>query len=186
MVLALAAVVGVLVGLALGGSLGRLADLRLRSTWLFGFAFGLQVLAYPSGVLPWRTSDAVATGLWLGSYGLLIVAASRNLRVRGFGIAVAGMVSNLVAVLANGGHMPATRAAMRAAGVRFHGVHANSIAARSPHLPWLVDRFGAPGWVPLAGVYSVGDVLLAVGVVVIVAAAMGPRLPRALLRVASG
>jgi hypothetical protein len=74
--------------------------------------------------------------------------------------------------------MPALKSAMIAAGVRYDGVYANSVAASSPHLPWLIDRWGAPAWVPLANVYSVGDVLLAVGAILVVARAMGPtRLP---------
>lgn len=68
MVLLLAVVLGIACGLALGGSVGRLADLRLRGPLLFPLAIGLQVLAYPKGALPFTPSDRVATGLWLGSY----------------------------------------------------------------------------------------------------------------------
>jgi hypothetical protein len=174
----LAVVLGVALGLALGGSLGRLADLRLRAPGLFPLAIGLQLLAYPSGILPFAVSDRVATGLWLGSYALLIAIAVLNRRLAGFGVAAAGMASNLAAVLANGGHMPALRSAMADAGVRYDGVHANSVAAASPRLAWLVDRWGAPDWVPLANVYSVGDVLLAVGAIIVISCAMGPtRVP---------
>jgi hypothetical protein len=40
-----------------------------------------------------------------------------------------------------------------------------------------VDRWAAPSWVPLGNVFSVGDVLIAIGVVVTLAAAMGARVP---------
>ena len=46
-----------------------------------------------------------------------------------------------------------------------------------PSLPWLVDRWAAPDWLPLANVYSVGDVVIAVGAFVIVLAAMGVQRP---------
>jgi hypothetical protein len=39
----------------------------------------------------------------------------------------------------------------------------------------MVDRWAAPSFVPGANVYSIGDVLLMVGGIVIVAAAMEPR-----------
>jgi hypothetical protein len=174
MVLALGAVVGVLVGFALGGSLSRLADLRLRALPLFGLAIGLQLVAYPPVLAP---PDGVATALWLASYGVIIVVAGLNRRVPGFPLATLGMLSNLAAVTSNGGHMPALRSAMADAGLDF-GTRANSMAASSPHVPWVIDRWGAPWWVPMANVYSVGDVLLALGAVVIVAAGMGARLPR--------
>ena len=40
---------------------------------------------------------------------------------------------------------------------------ANSTASSDPSLPWLVDRWAAPDWLPLANVFSVGDVVIAVG-----------------------
>jgi hypothetical protein len=49
----------------------------------------------------------------------------------------------------------------------------NSVASAAPHLPWLVDRWPAPEWVPLANVFSVGDVVIALGAVVLVVGAMG-------------
>jgi hypothetical protein len=88
---------------------------------------------------------------------------------------------NLVAILANGGRMPATPAAMEAAGLDFAVKH-NSVAASEPNVGWLVDRFAAPDWVPLTNVYSVGDVVIALGAFALVFAAMGARLPRLPLR----
>ena len=59
---------------------------------------------------------------------------------------------------------------------------ANSTALADPALPWLVDRWAAPSWIPLANGFSVGDVLIAVGAVVIVLAGMGVRPQRLLVR----
>lgn len=177
MVLVFAIAIGIVVGLALGGKVGRLADLQLRGMPLFAAAIALQVLAFPAGIFPWVVPDSAATVLWLGTYGLLIAIVWLNRRVPGFVIAGAGMLSNLVAIVANGGHMPALPSALRGAGVEFDGVYQNSVANGSPNVAWLVDRWAAPEWVLGANVYSVGDVLLGVGGIVIVAAAMGPRLP---------
>jgi Family of unknown function (DUF5317) len=182
MILFLGVFAGVFVGLLGGGKLDRIADLRLRGAWLFIAALALQVVAFPSGYLPFTISDGVATGLWLCSYALLVALAFLNLRVRGFPLATAGMLSNLVAVLANGGHMPALPRALVAAGTPIGHLHNNSVVADHPHLSWLIDRWGAPEWVPLANVYSVGDVLLALGTIVIVSAAMGAGLRRPLSR----
>jgi hypothetical protein len=49
-----------------------------------------------------------------------------------------------------------------------------------PHVGWLVDRWAAPDWIPLANVFSLGDVVIAAGAVVIVLSAMGVRMPRPL------
>jgi hypothetical protein len=67
--------------------------------------------------------------------------------------------------------MPVLPGALRTAGDHYH-VHNNSIQVVQPHLGFLVDRWGAPQWVPLANVFSVGDVLIAAGTIVAIAAAM--------------
>ncbi len=68
--------------------------------------------------------------------------------------------------------MPALPAPLHAAGLHFEQSR-NSAALLTPHLPWLVDRWAAPGWVPLANVYSVGDVLIALGGFLFALAATG-------------
>jgi hypothetical protein len=181
MILFLGVFAGVLVGLLGGGRLDRIADLQLRGAWLFIAALALQVVAFPSGFLPFELSDGVATALWLCSYALLVALACLNLGVRGFPIATAGMLANLAAVLANRGHMPALPSALADAGTPIEHLHNNSVVADHTHLSWLIDRWGAPEWVPLANVYSVGDVLLALGTIAIVSAAMGAGLRRPLL-----
>jgi hypothetical protein len=159
-------------GLVLGGSVGRLAELRLRAPWLFLSAIVLQVVAFPVGVLPWRTHEAVASVLWVASYGLLLAAAVLNRRLTGVPIVALGMLFNLVAILTNRGAMPVRLEAMHDAG-RVAVTQANSTALAHPALPWLVDRWAAPHWIPLANVFSIGDVLIAAGAAVIVLAGMG-------------
>jgi hypothetical protein len=177
--LALPVVGALALGLVLGGRLGPLAELPLRATWLFFVAIVLQVVAFPFAFLPWSTDGGVASLLWLTSYGFLIVAAFVNRRIIGVPIVAFGMCLNVAAVVANGGTMPVSHSAMHEAG-RTALTHANSTAMADPRLGWLVDRWAAPEWVPLANVFSIGDVVIAVGAVVVVLSAMGVRLPRPL------
>jgi Family of unknown function (DUF5317) len=164
-----------------GGRLGRIAELELRGLWLFFFAFGIQVVAFPFAFLPWTTGADAGKALWLVSYGCLLVAAVLNRRILGAQVVALGMALNLVAILSNGGRMPATPEAMRAAGLDFAVKH-NSVAATRPNVPWLVDRFAAPDWVPLTNVFSVGDAVIALGAFVLVFAATGARVPGLPLR----
>ena len=121
--------------------------------------------------------SALATALSVGSYVCLVTVFLLNVRLRGLAIAGGGMLLNLAAIATNGGHMPALPSAMRDAGLAFSGVHNNSVAEASPNLAWFVDRWAAPSWVPFGNVFSAGDVLIAVGVVITLAAAMGARVP---------
>ena len=73
------------------------------------------------------------------------------------------MLCNLAAILANGGHMPALPTRCAAPASTYDGVHNNSVARRPPNLPgWSTAGRRRTGcrW---RNVYSVGDVLLAVG-----------------------
>ena len=159
-----------------GGRLGRISSLKLRGLWLFFLAFGIQVVAFPFAFLPWTTGEDAAKALWLVSYGCLLAAGVLNRRILGAQVVALGMALNLVAILANGGRMPATPEAMEAAGLSFAVKH-NSVAAAQPNVPWLVDRFAAPEWMPLTNVFSVGDVAIAIGAFVLVFAATGARVP---------
>ena len=162
MALAFPLLAGLVLAPLLGGRWSRLGDLRLRWVGVFYAAIALQVMAFPVSALPWRTPDRLAVVLWLASYGLFALGAAGNLRIAGVPLVAAGMASNIAAILSNGGHMPALPSALRAAGLHFEQSR-NSTAVSAPHLSWLVDRWAAPDWVPWANVFSVGDVLIAVG-----------------------
>ncbi len=173
-------VVGALaLGLVLGGRLGHLAGLRLRASWLFFVAIAVQVVAFPFAFLPWSMDAGDASLLWLTSYAFLIVAAFVNRRITGVPIVALGMCMNVAAIVANGGTMPVSPSAMHDAG-RSAVTQANSTAVEDPRLEWLVDRWAAPDWIPLANVFSIGDVVIAAGAVVIVLHGMGVRVPRLL------
>ena len=81
-------------------------------------------------------------------------------------------ISNMAAIATNGGYMPATPEAIASMGRTAPTIYSNSAVVASPNLPWLIDRFALPRWLPFANVISVGDILLAVGVFVLLVAVM--------------
>lgn len=177
MVLAEAAIAGILLGLISGGRLGALGELQIRHVELVYVAILLQIGAFPSGVLPWSTPEWVARVLWLISFALLIGFAAVNRTVRGVALVFAGLACNLAAVVANGGLMPASPHAIRAAGLTY-SLKNNSISTVDPHLAWLTDRWAVPEWIPWGNVFSVGDVLIAAGIIATIVLAMHGRARR--------
>ena len=165
------ALVALVAGKLLGGRFSALAETPIAGKWLVFGALGLQLVAFPSEALPWSTPTGLAKVLWVASYVLLIAMLVRNRALPGILVVAAGLASNVVAIAANHGLMPVLPSALRAAGTHYH-VHNNSISAVQPNLGFLVDRWGAPQWLPLANVFSVGDVLIAVGTIVTIVAAM--------------
>jgi hypothetical protein len=86
-------------------------------------------------------------------------------------VIAAGAVCNLAAILANGGFMPADPGALAIAGVDTSGP-TNSIVVADPALRFLTDIFAIPAAIPLANVFSFGDVLIGIGVATVIAMAM--------------
>jgi hypothetical protein len=132
-------------------------------------------------------SDAVHRALHLGSYALALLFLAANFRIGGMVIVALGTCLNLLAITANGGVMPASARALRAAGeLASDGEFRNSAAVHHPRLLFLGDVFAVPkGW-PLHNVFSIGDLFIAIGVAVVVHALSGSRLTtRARTRAAS-
>jgi hypothetical protein len=81
-------------------------------------------------------------------------------------------VSNLAAIVANGGYMPAGASAMASLGTRHPTTYSNSTFIPDPALAPLTDIFALPRWVPFANVFSIGDVIIGIGIALVIVAAM--------------
>jgi hypothetical protein len=162
---------GLVLGKLLGGRLSRLADTPIAGKGLVFTAIGLQMIAFPWNFLPWTTPSGLARAIWILSFALLITMLVMNRALPGVAIVAAGLTCNIVAVVANQGLMPVRPSALLAAGTEYH-VHNNSIKLGDPNLGLLIDRWAAPHWLPMGNVFSVGDVLIAIGTLVAIVAAM--------------
>jgi hypothetical protein len=165
-----ALIAGLIVGAAFGGRPANLATIQFRWAPLIVLGFLAQVVLFTDAVAE-RVGDA-GPFLYVGTTLMVGAAVLRNLRLPGMPLVVLGAVSNMAAILANGGYMPATPEAMASLGKGAPTIYSNSALLPDPSLPWLVDRFALPHWLPFANVFSVGDVLLAVGVFVLIVSAM--------------
>lgn len=175
-----AVLVGLVAGLVTGGSAARLGDLRLSWAPLIVLGMVVQVLLF-SSPLGNALGDAAALA-YLGSNVAVLVAVAANLAIRGLPLVLAGGVSNFAAIVANGGYMPVSVDALAAAGNVPRMGYSNSVPRDDAVLAPLTDLFSMPSWIPMANVFSVGDILIGVGVAVAVVAAMhgrGPLEPRA-------
>ena len=162
--------IGLIVGLLLGGRIERLGNVRFRLTALAVVALVIQVVLFsPLGA---GLDDGLSRAIYVASTLLVGVVVVANLRLTGVPLIVLGALSNLAAILANGGAMPASTGALAMLGVGV-GENTNSVIVEHPAFEPLTDLFAMPPWVPLANVFSVGDVLIGLGIVVAIAAAMG-------------
>ena len=110
--------------------------------------------------------------IYIVSTAVVIASVLANLRITGMALVALGAISNLVAIVLNGGYMPADAGAMAALGKTAPTTYSNSAIVADPVLKPLTDIFALPTWVPFSNVFSIGDVLITVGVVVVIVAAM--------------
>jgi len=144
-------IAGVAAGVAFGGDWRRLAAFSLRLWPLLAIAAGLRILGLLIPVAPF----AVYFG---GLAGVAIVALA-NWRIPGAALIAVGTALNVLVVLANSG-MPYDVAATLGVGAAIPGDALHVPLGPETQLRFLADI------IPVAvvrGVYSVGDVLIAVG-----------------------
>jgi hypothetical protein len=161
--------IGLIAGWLRGGRLDGLADIRFRLAPLAIAALLVQIALF-SPLADGLTAEA-GRAIYVGSTAIVLLVVVVNLRLTGVALVVIGAGSNLAAILANGGLMPARPEALATVGAGI-GAHTNSAIVGHPSLEPLTDIFATPGWLPLANVFSVGDVLIGVGIAVAIAAAM--------------
>jgi hypothetical protein len=164
-----------IVVVALGGRLANLGSVELRATTAIIASLGLQLLVVT--VVPRAFPHFVDTTIHLASYGLAIVFVYSNRHLPNLWIAALGGACNLAAIAANSGEMPASRTALVAAGKPVvHQGFVNSAPVAHAHLAFLGDIFSIPRSLPLANVFSIGDVILLIGAMAMLAGICGcPR-----------
>jgi Family of unknown function (DUF5317) len=162
---------GLVLGLIFGGQFDRLGNVRLHWWPLAIVGFVIQLALFsPAGD---RIPDDLAALLYVASTVTVLAVVIRNVRLPGLALIALGAGLNLAAIVANGGRMPADPGALVAAG-RASGVGANSNGSvvAHPALAPLTDIFAIPAGVPLANVFSFGDVLIGLGLVIALVALM--------------
>jgi hypothetical protein len=157
----------ILVARLRGGMLRNFAALRLNWIWLVLLSLLLQRLIFP-GFLEQALVRVGTIPLYVLSMVLLVVWVWRNLHIPGIVLTVSGLLMNTAAIVVNGGLMPVDPLAAEYAGTLAaysEPVHNNSHATTEGVQLWLLtDIFPVPNGIPFANVFSLGDILLTVGI----------------------
>ena len=168
-----AVLAGLVIGVATGGSLTRLGDLRFAWAPLIAIGMGVQVVLFSTPV-----GDGLGPAApiaYIGSNVAVLVAVWRNLAIPGLPLVLVGGALNLLAICANGGYMPVSPEAVAALGRGAHDGYSNSRQVDGVVLGPLTDLFAMPAWLPMANIFSIGDALIGVGAAMAIVAAMRGR-----------
>jgi len=171
-------ILALLVSLICGRKISSLGELVLREFWLVPLALLIQ-----SGVY-WAAVRGIGLGpgwvspvLDTGSYFLLLIFTIRNRSLPGVSWIFLGILLNTLVIGLNGGVMPVDPSflpeASRNALLAGQGTH--GLMASLTHLSFLADRFYLDilGWDKQ--VFSVGDILIDIGIFLLVFRTMGSK-----------
>lgn len=172
-----ALVVGLVAGVLTGGSVLRLGDLRIRWAPVIALGMVVQLLLFSSSIGA-ALGDA-APIVYVASNAAVLVAVARNFAIPGLRLVLVGGAANLLAICANGGFMPVSRDAVIAMGRMPKEGYSNSRLFDGVAFAPLTDLFAMPIWMPMANVFSVGDILIGTGVAIAVFSATHGRGPLA-------
>ncbi len=170
MLIPLLIALAIVAGLLRGGSLRNFAALPLRLIPLIIASFVLQLFLFTPFLHRPLIAVAVAP-LYLLSMAMAVVWVGLNWRIPGMPLIALGLGMNFAAIAANGGHMPVSLESARYAGKITNFAAGASVANNSLLAPpeqvrlWiLTDIIPLPKELPLANVFSIGDVLLVIGI----------------------
>lgn len=177
-----AVIIGVVIGYLRGGRMKWFMYRPLRQKELVIGAFLIQIILFSQIPLFQTIPHTVTAYLHLLSYGCLMIFIFLNKNLAGFPILGAGIFSNALAISLNGGYMPtylhnlehtsmAKYSELIAKGEPFNN---SMIITGNTKLPWLCDVFRLPKWLPLSNVFSIGDILIAIGICLFLAINMKP------------
>lgn len=157
--------ISVFVALARGGRLAYLAQISVKQAWILFVPLLLQFIAFsPLGEIVVLNSP-LAQLLYALSLGVAVLALWLNRQLPGIRWIAIGLFLNFLVILLNGGFMPISNTARQFAGLPpVLGRDMNVLPmSDATLLPFLGDILPLPAFVPFANVFSIGDILIAIG-----------------------
>jgi len=177
-----AVIIGLLWSYLRKGRIRYLTDRPIKWKGLAIGAFGIQLVIFSDLPFVSAFSQSLLAACHILSYVMILIFVFLNRRDLGICILGIGVLLNFIAILSNGGYMPTTAENLRMTSMAEHAdaleqgkVSNNSVAMTGETLfPFLSDIFVLPAWLPLSNVFSIGDVLIGIGVCIYLIRNMQP------------
>lgn len=179
MILLFGIAAGIAIALFRGGDLRNLGEIRIRWAWVALAALTIQVLLFR--LPPARTGPARLFFPLVHAAILAVAWVNRDLK--GMRLLAAGVALNFAVMVANGGFMPVAPEVLAQAGIAESpeavGLHTRLAHSKDVVLSrdetalwWLSDIIALR---PIQTIVSIGDILIAIGMFLLVQGAMLQR-----------
>jgi MFS transporter, DHA3 family, macrolide efflux protein len=165
-----AILIGLILGLAAGGSIWNLANIKLER---IAFLLGAVVLRFATEAFIANgvgIAESLRLPLYGGAYALLLAGLWPNRDFPGLSMAFVGILGNTIAIVANGGHMPIWQPSLEGAGLTLDDVRTafHSVLPMTLDANFLIHAGPLGDVIPIPfpvvrNVASVGDLFLSAG-----------------------
>lgn len=169
-----AVILGILIGYISGGRLKYLSQRLFKNLLLVITGFSIQILIFSdiSFLKPLQNYPGIITSLHILSYLLILAFVASNYKLPGIAFIGIGILLNATVIILNKGHMPASIESFSSSSVgkyadlliRGETINNSKAIAEDTILPWLGDIFAIPSYIPFSNVFSIGDIVIAIGV----------------------
>ena len=132
----------------------------------------LTAVVVNSGFLGLDRYPVLISTLYLLSFVALLIGLAKNVHLPGARLALLGAALNFVVIISNGCKMPVTPDMFTWITPESFAQSTQSLTHQvltsATRLPFLADIIVLPPGLPLAGIYSIGDLLLYAGIIWVV------------------
>jgi hypothetical protein len=148
---------------------------KIRHFYLIVLGFVIQLIIF-SRRFSNSKLNSLTPYIYLFSLFILLLFMILNLNYNGIKIALIGLLSNLIVIVANGGYMPQDLLKIELVWgqekvelLKLSGHFNNGIVmSQNSHLNFLGDIIAIPKLKFLMGVYSIGDVIITIGITIFI------------------
>lgn len=168
-------VLGMIIGKFRGGKVSNLGRFMFRSSFLLVFALILQIsTSILISIGNERAIDNRMT-LYIASYIMLFIVLFLNLERKSVWLILIGAIANFAAIVLNGGSMPIDIVLLEKMG--FENMLKSINIGAMPHYiniseaysftVYLAKKFATPINYPLKQIFSIGDILISLGLLIL-------------------
>jgi hypothetical protein len=154
----------------------RLKPLRLE--WLVFVSVIPQVLIFQVPLIGRWVPEPAIPYIQISSMLALLIFSAANIIAPGFWALGLGLLGNFLAISLNGGWMPISQETLMrmlpeqpvtrwVVGTRFGLSKDQIMSVADTNLSWLSDCFTLPQWIPYKVAFSLGDIFISIGAVIL-------------------
>lgn len=167
----------------------QLQPIKFEFIWLVFVAVLPQIILFEIPAVGRQVPDMLVSTILVFSQATLLGFAGANIALPGVWLLMIGLAANYLAIVSNGGWMPINPVTVHRilpslpndyplVGRRLGLSKDWVLASGDINFSRLADRFTTPDWIPYRVAFSIGDVLIAIGAILLLWSMSSPKIWR--------